>query len=168
MLDGAGDADRHVQLRRNDLARLPDLQRVVRVARIDGRARRADRRAECIRERLQRGVERLRILQRATTRDDAARNAEFRAVRLGQVRPDVLRRRARHLDRVERLVLCLGVLLRGGGERRRAHGEELDGHRGRGAHGRNRVACVDRSREGRCVVCGVMGEGGDVRDGREV
>ena len=51
MLDGAGNADRHVQLRRNDLAGLPDLHVVRRVAGIDRRARSAHRSAEFVRQR---------------------------------------------------------------------------------------------------------------------
>ena len=46
MLDRARDADRHVQLRRDDLAGLADLQLIRRVAGIHRRARGAHRRTE--------------------------------------------------------------------------------------------------------------------------
>ena len=46
VLDRAGDAERDVELRRHDLARLPDLRRVRVPARVDDGARRADGAAE--------------------------------------------------------------------------------------------------------------------------
>src|SRR5690606_7171777 len=52
VLDGAGDAGRHVQLGGDDLAGLANLQFVGHVAGIDGRARGADRGAELVGQRV--------------------------------------------------------------------------------------------------------------------
>src|SRR5580698_1478221 len=52
MLDGAGNADRDIEVGRHDFAGLTDLPVVRRVTRIDRSARRADRGAELVRHRL--------------------------------------------------------------------------------------------------------------------
>src|SRR5262252_848953 len=50
VLDGARDADRYIQLRRNDFAGLPDLHLVGRIAGVDGRTGSANRSAELVRK----------------------------------------------------------------------------------------------------------------------
>src|SRR5438309_7750922 len=69
VLDRAGDAERDVELRRDGLAGLADLRRVRVPARVDDRARRADRAAEGLRE-LLREREVLRGAEPAATGDD--------------------------------------------------------------------------------------------------
>jgi electron transfer flavoprotein alpha subunit len=71
MLDRARDADRDVQLRRDDLAGLPDLQFVRCVARVDRGTRRADRGAHLVREAVD-DLEALLRAERAAPGDDLA------------------------------------------------------------------------------------------------
>ena len=74
VLDRAGDADGDVEVRRDDLAGLPDLVVVGHVARVDRRARGADRGFELVGER----VEQLEVLGAAEAAaagdDDRARS----------------------------------------------------------------------------------------------
>ncbi|TYZ65677.1 hypothetical protein PybrP1_007048 [[Pythium] brassicae (nom. inval.)] len=103
VLDRARDADRDVQLRRHDLACLPDLQLVRHVAGVHRRARGADGAAELVREL----VEQLKVvaaLEPAAARDHDARGRQVRALRLAHF----LRHERRLADRR--------------GLRRRAHG----------------------------------------------
>jgi hypothetical protein len=82
MLDGARNADGHVELRRDDLAGLPHLQLVRHVARIHGGARSAHGRAELVGE----AVDELEVLgaaQRPPTRDDARAALQVGPVALG-------------------------------------------------------------------------------------
>src|SRR5262245_38118865 len=53
VLDRPGDADREVELRRDDASGLANLQLGRRVAGVTGRAARAERRAEKVRERVE-------------------------------------------------------------------------------------------------------------------
>src|SRR5262245_43122951 len=69
VLDRARDADGHVELRRDGLARLPDLRRVRVPAGVDDRARRGDGSAEGLRELLDE-LEVLGPAQAAAPRDD--------------------------------------------------------------------------------------------------
>ena len=69
VLDRAGDAEREVELRLDDLAGLADLLGVRDPARVDGRARRADRAAERLRELLDE-LEAVRAADAAAARDD--------------------------------------------------------------------------------------------------
>src|SRR5206468_5718460 len=86
--DRAGNADRNIDLRSDDLAGLPDLIVVRRIAGIDRRARRTERCAELVGERIEQGVELVRRAERA-----AARNDDLGAGELG---PRALRRFERH------------------------------------------------------------------------
>src|SRR6185295_16157454 len=70
MLDRTRNADRDVEVRRHDLAGLPDLPVVRRVARVHGGARGADRRADLVGDRLDVFGEVLARLHRAAARDD--------------------------------------------------------------------------------------------------
>ena len=70
VLDRAGDADRDVELGRDDLARAADLILVRQPARVDDRARRAHLRAERLDERLQHRLEVLGLLQAPAAGDD--------------------------------------------------------------------------------------------------
>src|SRR5690349_2932414 len=53
VLDRAGDADGHIEIGRDDLARLTDLVVVGNITCVDGRTRRADRRIELVGERFE-------------------------------------------------------------------------------------------------------------------
>ena len=163
MLNSAGDAERDVQLRRDDFARLTDLQRVVRIAGVDSRTRRTNGGTEDVSERVERLLERLRILERAAARHDAGRRAEFGAVGFGEVDSDVLRRGVGDGDGVEGLEFGRGGRVGGGGgEGGGTHGEEFDGDGRGGADGGDGVAGVDGASECGAVGGGVVGEGRDV------
>src|SRR6056297_1543753 len=79
VLDRAGDADREVQLRRDDLAGLPHLQFVRHVAGIDRRTRGADGCAHLLGEAVDE-LEVFRRAQRAAAGDDAIGRLQVRAV----------------------------------------------------------------------------------------
>jgi hypothetical protein len=70
VLDGSGDADRDVDVGRDDLAGLPDLVIVGRIAGIDRGARGADRCTKLVGERIEEAVELLRRSERAAAGDD--------------------------------------------------------------------------------------------------
>ena len=72
MLDRAGDAGREVELRRDRLAGLADLRRVRIPARVDDRARRGDRAAERLGERLAE-LEALGLAEAAAAGDEDVR-----------------------------------------------------------------------------------------------
>src|SRR4051812_11331450 len=98
VLDRARDAERHVELRRHDLPRLPDLRGVRVPARVDDGARRTDRTPERTRELLgEREV--LRSAEAATPRDDHICVLDRGAARLLLLLADDLR--------AERVVLVL-------------------------------------------------------------
>ncbi|SAL03951.1 hypothetical protein AWB77_06906 [Caballeronia fortuita] len=160
MLDRARDADRHIQLRRDDLARLADLEVVRHIACIDRRARCAQRRAELVGERF----ERLRVVL-AAAESAAARHDDMRARQLRTIE-------LRHFARYERRDACVGcgfdlfhlsiaAFCSNRIETRRADGDDLD--RIARLNGRNRVACVDRALERIGAV-----DGGNVADLRDV
>ena len=65
VLDRAGNADRDIDFGSNDLAGLPDLIVVRRIARVDGCAARADTGAELVGERVE---ERMELLRRTEAR----------------------------------------------------------------------------------------------------
>src|SRR4051794_17720777 len=86
MLDRAGDADRDIDFRRDDLAGLADLIIVRDIAGIDCRTRSADAGAELVGERLDQAVEVLAILESPTTRDDDLGRGQLGTLRLGYLR----------------------------------------------------------------------------------
>ncbi len=140
MLDGAGYAHGHIELRRDDLAGLPHLPVVGGIARIDRRAAGAHRGAEFVGQRGHHGLEVFLAAQAAPAGDDDLRRGEFRPLALGGFAPDQAGQpgighgvNAAHLGRAA-----------GRGHRveaRGAHGDDLDLvaalHRGNG------VASVD-------------------------
>src|SRR5919202_5928723 len=84
VLDGARNAERHIELRRHHLAGLADLPVVRRVARVHGRAAGADRRADPVGQ----ALHDLEVLGRADgppARDHALRGRELRTVGLRQL-----------------------------------------------------------------------------------
>src|SRR5207248_9448937 len=89
VLDGAGDAESDVELRRHGLAGLTDLRRIRVPARVDDRAGRADRAAEGLRE-LLRKREVLGRAEAATAGDDDLGVLDRRAARLFELLPDDL------------------------------------------------------------------------------
>jgi hypothetical protein len=84
MLDGAGDADREVKLRRNDLAGLANLVVVRHKAGIDRSTGGTERRTELVGERFEQLVVVLATAQTTTTGDDDLGGTEFRTLGLGQ------------------------------------------------------------------------------------
>src|SRR5262249_6396739 len=84
MLDRAGNPDRDVKFWRDDLAGLPDLPIVRRVAGIDGGARSAHRRAELVRYRFDIFLEVLGVLHRAAAGNDDLRRGQLRPIILGE------------------------------------------------------------------------------------
>ena len=98
VLDGTADADGNIKLRRDNFARLSNLQVVGNEAGVDGSTRRADGSADLVSKGIQQ-LKVLAVLQPAPTRNDDARAGELGTVALG------------HLGRDERRQL--GV--RGGG-----------------------------------------------------
>ena len=102
VLDRAGDADGDVELRRDDLAGLADLELVGDEARVDGRARRAERGAEHVGE-LGDEPEALGAAERAPAGHDAPRRH--------QIRPRAAAGAPRHEARVARQRDVEGALL---------------------------------------------------------
>eukprot|EP00964_Phaeocystis_antarctica_P147861 scaffold114566_cov63-Phaeocystis_antarctica.AAC.2 len=148
VLDRSRQPHRNVQVRRHDLAGLPDLHVVGAHARVDRRARRAHRGVERARER----VKHREVLGRAhaaPARDDGLGGGELGPVRLGDLLGDPRCSPLRRLRRDRR------DLRRASARRRlvedgRAHGHHLDGVR-RLDDG-ERVARVDRPHEGGLVL----------------
>src|SRR6476619_5442544 len=83
VLDRAADADRDIELRRDDLARLAALPVAWRVAGIDRGAAGAEGGAELVGKRHQDLVELVARAERSAAGDDDLRRGEFRAVVLG-------------------------------------------------------------------------------------
>ena len=108
MLDGARDADCDVEIRRDDLAGLADLQVVRGIAGIDRGARGADGGIELLREGHQQRVEFLLAAESAATGDDDLGRAELGAIGLLRLFGDDARQRGSpkpardDLDAVER------------------------------------------------------------------
>ena len=88
MLDRARDADRDVNFGGDDLAGLADLEIVGNIARVDRGTAGADRGAQLVGQREDRGLERIRILERAAARDDDLGAGQFRTLALGNLRAD--------------------------------------------------------------------------------
>lgn len=165
MLDRPRNPECHVQLRCNHLPSLPNLQRVVRVSGVHGRTRRTNRGPEGVCERVERVLERLRVLERTAAGDDAACDAKIRPIRLRQRSRNMLCWCVRDLDGVNRLHGDLRAIRGpGGGERGRPDGEELHGNGGRRTDGRNGIASVDGPRECGAVIGRVVLDRGDVGD----
>src|SRR5579863_2452211 len=79
MLNGPGDADGDVHLRRDDLARLADLHFIRRITGIDGGARGAHGRADFVREAEQQ-LEVFRTAEGAAARYDAGGRLQVRTI----------------------------------------------------------------------------------------
>ena len=160
MLDRARDADRDVQLRRDDLAGLADLIVVRHEARIDCCARCAQRCVQLVGQRLEHLRVVLAVAETAATRDDDLRRRQFRTVQLRHFAAHELRNagvgcRFDLLDRCAAAFGCDRI------ETGRAHRDDLD--RISRLHRRDRVARVDRTLERvGAVHCG------DVADLRDV
>ena len=104
MLDGAGNADRDIEIGRHHLAGLADLPVVRGVAGIDRGARGAHGGAELVGDRLDVFGEVLRRAERAPARDDDPGRGQLRPVALGdllalEARNARIRRRRDRLDR---------------------------------------------------------------------
>ena len=84
MLDGAGDADRDVELRCDDLAGLADLPVVRGIACIDGRARCADSGTELVGNRQDDFLELFRRAECAAAGNNDLGRRQFRAVGRGE------------------------------------------------------------------------------------
>src|SRR5882762_5456941 len=124
VLDRAGDAYRDVELRSDDLPRLPHLPVVRHEARVHRRARSAHRRTQFIRERL----ENLEILPRAHSapaRNHHARGSQLGALGLGERAADE-RRQARVRARRKRLDHTRAAVRGNRVETRRSHRDDLD------------------------------------------
>ncbi len=88
MLDRAGNADRDIDLRGDDLAGLADLVVVGRIAGIDRGAAGADGGAELVGERVEQRVELLRRAERAAARDDDLGAGQLGPLALGGFEAD--------------------------------------------------------------------------------
>src|SRR4051794_19659000 len=129
VLDRAADAERDVQLRRDDLAGLADLRAVGVPAGVDDRARRADRAAERLRE-LFRQREVLGCAEATAAGDDDVGVLDRRADLLLRLLADDLRGGTVRLElRLDLLDLRLAAARRGGVEA--AGAEERDPRRRR-------------------------------------
>ncbi|CAE6865191.1 hypothetical protein R69776_08215 [Paraburkholderia nemoris] len=160
MLDRARDADRHIQLRRNDLAGLADLIVVRYEARIHCRARCAQRCVQLVRQRLQNLRVVLAIAETTATRDDDLRRGQLRTVQLRHFTAHELRE-ARVGCRFDLLNRCAAAFCCHRVEAGRANRDDLDRilrlNRG------DSIACIDRALERiGAVHCG------DVADLRDV
>lgn len=144
VLDGAGNADRHVQFRRDDLAGLADLQLIGHVAGVDRRARGADRCAELVGE-LVDDLEVLRRADAAAAGDHALGALQVGAVGLARSQADeagVAGQRRVDAGRFDRRATALRRFRPRGA----AHGGDHD-LVGRGLQADDGVAGVDRSLE---------------------
>src|SRR5690606_8585731 len=144
VLDGAGDADCDVQVRRDDLAGLPDLVFVGHIAGVDRGARGADRRVEHVGQLLD-DLEVLAAAHAAAARDHDARRGQLRPLAAAHLASDEAGD-ARRVDRLDPLDTGAAAFLRRGVERRGAHGENFQ--LVAGLHRRERVAGVDVALEG--------------------
>ena len=144
MLDGARDADRDIDVGRDDLAGLADLIVVGGEARVHRRAAGADRGTELVRERLDERVELLFRAERTAAGDDHRGAGELGTRRLlglgtDEARPALVAGRG---DGFDAGVAAFGrCLFEAGG----AHGDDLLGVAR--LHGRDRIAGVDRANE---------------------
>ena len=84
MLDGAGDADREVKLRRDDLAGLADLVVIRDKTGVDRSSGCTERRTKLVGKRLEQGVVVLATAQTTTTGDDDLGGTEFWPFGFGQ------------------------------------------------------------------------------------
>src|SRR5581483_6537626 len=104
MLNGAGDAAGNVEVGRDHLASLPDLEVVRRITGIDGGARRADRGAELVGNRFEILPEVLGRLEGAAAGNDDACGGKLRTLAPREFRTDEGRevRRGRGRNRLDR------------------------------------------------------------------
>ena len=106
MLNRAGDADRDVELRRDDLARLAYLQVVRDESRVDRGARRADGGAERVGELVQ-PREVVGAAERAAARDDARGRLQIGAI--GALRAKLDEARVRRAPRAPARASSIGA-----------------------------------------------------------
>ena len=143
MLDRAGNTHRDIQLRRDDLAGLPDLIVVRHKARIHRRPAGTHRRTQRIGNRVEQG-EIIAVLHATAARNHHPRGGQFRPLALGQFRRHEPRhRRARH--RRHRLNRGAATFGRHRIEARRPHRDYLLGVAA--LHRRHRVAGINRPHE---------------------
>ena len=145
MLDGTRDAHRNVELRRDNLAGLPDLIVVRHIARIHRCTRSTQRSAELVGQRFKQLLVGFAAAHAATTGDDNLGRAEFGTFGLGQLALDQ-RGATRAATRVD--VFHCGAAT-GGGNRFKGcgtHGDDLDGITA--LHRRQHAAGVNRAHEG--------------------
>src|SRR5215468_3219819 len=141
MLDGAGDADGDVEVGRDDLAGLPDLELVRHEAGVDRRAAGADRGVELVGDALEQ-LEVVAALHAAAAGDHDARRGQLRP--LGAADGGALEgAEARIAGPGHRLDRGAPAFGRRGVEAGGAHGDDLD-LVGR-LHGRDRVAGIGRA-----------------------
>ena len=110
-------SDRDVELRRDHLAGLPDLQVVRDEAGVDGGAARAHRGAHLIDQRLEHGLEILARFEPASAGHDDARLGQLRTVALDRIEADELHLEARR-HRVSALTFSTGAAASPGSRRR--------------------------------------------------
>src|SRR4029079_8411166 len=88
VLNRARNADRDIDVLSDDLAGLPGLVVVRRIAGVDRAARRADRRAELVGKRVEQRMELLGAAERAAARDDDSGAGQLGALALRGFEPD--------------------------------------------------------------------------------
>ena len=144
MLDGARNADCHIEFGGDDLASLANLIVVRRITGIDGGARGANGGTQLVGERIDELVEFFRRTQRPTTRDDDLGGSQFRARRGGQLgtgkgrKPGITGAAGRFDGGAAATGRCLG-------KGSAAHGDDFLGIRR--LDGRNGVTGVNRPSE---------------------
>ena len=83
MLDRAGNANRDIDFRSDNLAGLANLIIIGDIARVHRSARRADSGTQLVRQREDDLLEGFGVLERTTTRDDDLGRGQFRTFQLG-------------------------------------------------------------------------------------
>jgi hypothetical protein len=144
MLDGAGDADREVKLRRDDLAGLADLVVIRHETGVDRSTGGTERRTELVGERFEQLVVVLATAQTATTGNDDLGGTEFGPFGFGQfaVGQGGLGGVGSRRDAFDFCGISAVDRIKGGG----ADGDDLDAVGT--LDGSQRVAGVDRADEG--------------------
>src|SRR5690606_20982358 len=139
-----GDADRDVQLRRDDFAGLTDLHVVRHEAGVNGRARSANGSAQLVGQRVQ-VLEVVTIAHTTTAGNDDLRCGQLRTIRLGQLFTNEGRLAgiscACHGFNGGRTTFSSGGIKTGG-----TYGDHLNGSRR--LHGSDGITRIDRTLEG--------------------
>ena len=149
MLDGAGDADGEVQLRRNDFAGLTDLQLIRHISGVDRGARRTDRGTQLFRK-VEDQLELFGRAQRTATGHDPVGGLQVRTFAAAGLQADVAGVAGVGSLRATALDLGAVVTLGGGRKRSTANGSNHD-RVGRRLDRDDRVAGVDRALEAMAV-----------------